>query len=199
MSSASKVLYCKVHLSHAKLKISELSGVFLCLPVNIQGIPSHNTFRSKISHTHYSPPPSSTPDIHYLALITPTLEMISSPPPRSFVFTLCSLTHAMRITFTHPNQGYKNGTSLHKALYDSFGVKKTLLGYHLELFKAKWFRTTFQKMSGLNRVYLQLSTVPFSHIRLLTLSGPYFVCLGKFCYLNSFLPLFHPAKLCSFS
>ena len=47
--------------------ISEISGVFLCILINIQGIPSHNIFRSKISHTLYTPPPSSTPNTYFLS------------------------------------------------------------------------------------------------------------------------------------
>lgn len=87
-------------LSHVELKISEVSGVFLCLLINILGIPSHNILDLKylilITLLLLPPPPTYT--------VTPALAMISSLPPRSFVITMCSLIHPLRITFMHPNQ-----------------------------------------------------------------------------------------------
>lgn len=55
-------------------------------------------------------------------------------------------------------------------------------------------RISFKGCHGLNIVYLELSTVPFSHIRALTLARMYLALLRKFCHLNSFLPLLLPGK-----
>lgn len=169
-------------LSHMKLKRSEISSFSLFILVSIHGVSGHSIFRSKISHyTSFSPSytPWHSTARHNLSPLL--LQWFPHWSPRSFVLIRHSFINFTRIILCTQIKGKIMVLLCTKNLSFLWSEENCL-------------RISFKGCHGLNIVYLELSTVPFSHIRALTLARMYLALLRKFCHLNSFLPLLLPGK-----